>query len=225
MSEGQGLRVADVRIDRGDRTVLRDLTFHVPRGRTLAVVGPSGVGKTSLLDVLCGLSKPTEGTVSFDDFNICHASSKNAARWRLRNVGVVYQFAELLPELTLSENVQLPLLLAGLSGETTTTSALEALASLQIEHLADAFPSGVSGGERQRAAIARAIVHRPGLLIADEPTGALDPGTAQLAGTLLLGAAQSVGAVLVVATHNPDIASLADAVLDLRAATVGSTAT
>ena len=218
------MRATDVRIDRGERMVLAGVTLEVPRGASLAVVGPSGVGKTSLLDVLCGLSKPTSGAVSFDDFDVAGASAKDAARWRLRRAGVVHQFAELLPELTIAENVQLPLLLAGESPSSTAARASDALARLEIGHLGDAFPSGVSGGERQRAAIARAIVHRPGLLVADEPTGALDPGTARLSGALLLEAARDVDAVLVVATHNPEIAGLADAVLDLRRTTAGFTA-
>ena len=202
----EGLQVKDLCVDRSERAVLVDVNLNVDSGESLAVVGPSGVGKTTLLDALCGLAR-----------------SRTAA-WRLRKVGIVYQFAELLPELTLAENVQLPLLLAGQGLATTIDPMSSALESLGIGHLADSLPSAVSGGERQRAAIARAIVHRPSLILADEPTGSLDPQTAGVAAQLLLQAAAEVDAVLIIATHNPAVARLTDAVLDLRLSTTSCAA-
>jgi len=212
----EGLRIRNLCVDRPPRTVLLDVSFDVNAGDSLAVVGPSGVGKTTLLDALCGLTRPKSGSVLFDGFDVSASSVARTSAWRLRKVGVVYQFAELLPELTLAENTQLPLLLAGQSLATTIDPTCSALESLGIGHLAGSLPSAVSGGERQRAAIARAIVHRPSLILADEPTGALDPQTAEIAAQLLLKAAADVEAVLIIATHNPAVAQLTDAILDLR---------
>ena len=213
------LRVKDLCVDRSGREVLVDLSFSVNAGGSLAIVGPSGVGKTTLLDTLCGLAHPKSGSVLFDGFDVSASSVARTAAWRLRKVGIVYQFAELLPELTLAENTQLPLLLAGQNLAATIDPTRSALESLGIGHLADSFPSAVSGGERQRAAIARAVVHRPNLILADEPTGALDRQTAEVAAQLLLKAAADVEAVLIIATHNPAVADLTDAVLDLQLST------
>lgn len=220
----EGLQVKDLCVDRSERAVLVDVNLNVDSGESLAVVGPSGVGKTTLLDALCGLARPKSGSVLFDGFDVSANSVSRTAAWRLRKVGIVYQFAELLPELTLAENIQLPLLLAGQGLATTIDPMSSALESLGIGHLADSLPSAVSGGERQRAAIARAIVHRPSLILADEPTGSLDPQTAGVAAQLLLQAAAEVDAVLIIATHNPAVARLTDAVLDLRLSTTSCAA-
>lgn len=211
-----GLEVQGVSVTRDGRTVLRELSFRVDAASTLAVVGPSGVGKTTLLDVLTGILVPDRGDVHLGGFHVTAASRRAVADWRLRHVGVVHQFAELLPELTLLENVQLPRMLAGVPTGEAQATAKTALGILGIKHLAESFPSTVSGGERQRAAIARAVAHHPDLLVADEPTGALDPASAAGATRVLLEAAAEVGAVLVLATHNPEVANQMDALLNLQ---------
>lgn len=213
--ESAGLEVSGLRVQRDGRTVFEDVSLAVSAASSLAVTGPSGVGKTTLLDVIAGILAPDAGQIVFNGFKVTSATRQQAAAWRLRHVGVVHQFAELLPELSLAENAQLPLLLAGFGAQESCRRAEWALDAVGIGALAGAFPSQVSGGERQRAAIARAVVHRPALILADEPTGALDVQNAHTAARVLIDATASVGATLVMATHNLQIADLLECRLEL----------
>ncbi len=210
------LEVSGLALDVPGRRLLHDVNLAAQAGECLAVVGPSGSGKTSLLNCLCGIARPTSGSVLVDGVELTGLGLSAQTEFRLRRVGMVFQFGELLPELTVLENVALPLRLLGISRSQAERRATAWLARLGLDGCGEAHPNALSGGEVQRAGIARALAHEPRLVLADEPTGALDEdNSAHIAG-LLVGAAKESGAMVIVATHDPLIASKADRVLRLR---------
>jgi ABC-type lipoprotein export system ATPase subunit len=181
-----------------------DISMAVQRGESVAVMGPSGSGKSTLLNLIAGLDRPTSGTVRVGDRRIDRLNETGVARFRRRQIGMVFQFFNLLDDMTVADNVMLPGQLAGLSG--VRQRADELLRGLRIEQYRDTYPARLSGGERQRVAIARALVNRPPLLLADEPTGALDTVTGNEIGELLLDL-NATGQTLILVTHNPDLAA------------------
>jgi len=176
-------------------------------------MGPSGSGKTTLLHCLAGLHRPDDGQITLDGRRISHLNERQRARYRLEHVGMVFQFGELLAELTVRENVDLPLRLRGLTDHEHVDQVVRRLG---LAERAQSWPDELSGGEVQRVAIARAVVGRPDLLLADEPTGALDEDLSQVVCDLLCQAAHELSAVLVVATHDPAVAAAMDQTLRLR---------
>jgi putative ABC transport system ATP-binding protein len=190
---------------------------------SIAVMGPSGSGKTSLLHVLSGLLAPDDGSVRVGSTDISGLSEKARRAFRLEHVGFVFQSGDLIPELTFAENVALPLLLRGERRTAARERATEALASVGIAALADRKPAEASGGQRQRAAVARAVVHHPRVVFADEPTGALDADATELVLPLLLGRASEGGAGVVVVTHDPAVAARCDRTLHLVDGTLSPT--
>jgi putative ABC transport system ATP-binding protein len=182
------------------------VSLQVTAGEAVAVMGPSGSGKSTLLNLIAGLDRPTAGTVTVAGQRVDRMSEAGLARFRRAQVGMVFQFFNLLDDLTVADNVLLPAQLAGLSRRQARRRAGELLASLRIEALADAYPGRLSGGQRQRVAIARALVNAPAVLLADEPTGALDTATGQEIGGLLARLNAS-GQTLVLVTHNPGLAA------------------
>lgn len=210
------LEVSGLSLDVPGRRLLYDVNFAVEAGECLAVVGPSGSGKTSLLNCLCGIATPSSGSVRVDGQELTGFGLSEQTAFRLRRVGMVFQFGELLPELTVLENVALPLRLMGVSRSEAERRATTWLDRLGLDGRGEAHPNVLSGGEVQRAGIARALAHEPRLVLADEPTGALDEdNSAHIAG-LLVGTAKELGATVIVATHDPLVASKADRVLRLR---------
>jgi putative ABC transport system ATP-binding protein len=191
--------------DDGTPAVAR-VSLDVAVGESLAIMGPSGSGKSTLLNLIAGLDRPTSGEVWVGGERVDKLSETGLARFRRRQVGMIFQFFNLLDDMTVADNVLLPAQLAGMPAAKARARADELLAALRIAAHADAYPARLSGGERQRVAIARALVNRPGLLLADEPTGALDTATGQEIGELLLDLNAS-GQTLVVVTHNPDLAA------------------
>jgi putative ABC transport system ATP-binding protein len=181
------------------------VSLHISPGEAVAVMGPSGSGKSTLLNLIAGLDRPDSGTVTVAGYRVDTMSETAAARFRRRDVGFIFQFFNLLDDLTVLDNVLLPAQLAGLPRAQARARAAELLAALRIEQHRDAYPGRLSGGERQRVAIARALVNRPALLLADEPTGALDTRTGDEIGGLLLDLNRS-GQTLVLVTHNPELA-------------------
>ncbi|QNN54840.1 ABC transporter ATP-binding protein [Nocardioides mesophilus] len=182
-----------------------DLTLGL--GETLALAGPSGSGKSTLLMLLAGILVPAEGVVDFDGESLSGASQDERARVRLTRFGFVFQSSDLVPELTLRENIELPLRLTGRSGA-AGDEARDVASRLGIEELLDRHPAQVSGGQRQRAALARAVVHRPEVVFADEPTGALDRESGRRAMELLLALSAERGASLLVVTHDEKVAGM-----------------
>lgn len=211
-----GVSVTDLALEVPGKRLFSGLTFDVPAGSSLAVVGPSGTGKTSLLNCMAGIAAPAAGTVSVSGIDVWDMPAASRTAFRLDHVGMVFQFGELIPELNLVENVALPLRLAGCRREHAESRAREQLARLGLAAHVDKHPAEVSGGELQRAAVARAVVHDPNVVVADEPTGSLDRRTASDVARVLFACASEAGAAVVVATHDLEVAGMADVVIDLR---------
>lgn len=184
--------------------------MEVGRGEIVAIVGPSGAGKSSLLFCLCGLLVPQRGEVVVGDVNLSQAPTRTRDRVRRRHCGFVFQFGELVPELTLLENVALPLRLTGTGARDSMERARRQMEALGIGELADKPVHAVSGGELQRAAICRALVHGPSVVLADEPSGALDEENARVVIDQLVEHARRKQAGVVVVTHESWLAARAD---------------
>ena len=185
---------------------LADISMGVADGEVSAIMGPSGSGKSTLLNLIAGLDKPTSGTVTVAGQRIDALGESALARFRARHVGIIFQFFNLLDDLTVQDNVLLPAQLAGASRRRARARAGELLARLGIDGQRDQYPARLSGGQRQRVAIARALVNTPELLLADEPTGALDSATGQEIGRLLT-ELNAAGQTLVLVTHDPALAT------------------
>jgi len=189
----------------GGPPALADVSMGVAGGEVAAVMGPSGSGKSTLLNLIAGLDRPTSGTVTVAGRRIDTLGESALARFRARHIGIIFQFFNLLDDLTVEDNVLLPAQLAGASRRQARARATELLARMGIEEYRDTYPARMSGGQRQRVAIARALVNQPAVLLADEPTGALDTATGQDIGRLLRELNQG-GQTLVLVTHDPDLA-------------------
>jgi putative ABC transport system ATP-binding protein len=194
---------------------LSEVDLSVERGELVAVMGPSGSGKSTLLTIAGSLEEPTSGQILVDGVDLATVSRSERAQMRRRSIGYVFQDFNLLPGLTAIENVTLPLELDGTRAKAAKASAVKALEELDVAGDADRYPDELSGGERQRVAIARAIVGERGLLLADEPTGALDSVNGEAVMRLLRAAAHR-GVAGVVVTHEAQLASWADRVVFLR---------
>lgn len=200
----------------GQLTVLRDLDLAIERGQMVAVVGASGVGKSTLLHVLGGLDAFESGDVRVGDAAIDGMDDDALVEWRNRHVGFVFQFHHLLPEFSAIENVEMPLFLAGVTAAERRARAEQLLARVGLTARASHRPGALSGGEQQRVAVARALVGRPSLLLADEPTGNLDESTASDLHQLLRGIHAEDGITSVIVTHNPRLAAACDRVFRLE---------
>jgi putative ABC transport system ATP-binding protein len=194
------------RYDGSEQPAVDGITLEIAPGEAVAVMGPSGSGKSTLLNLIAGLDRPTNGTITVAGRQIDRLTETGMARCRRRQIGMIFQFFNLLDDLTVADNVLLPAQLAGMARSQARARVGELLAALHIERHRDAYPGRLSGGERQRVAIARALVNRPVLLLADEPTGALDSATGEEIGQLLLELNRS-GQTLVMVTHNPELAA------------------
>ena len=193
------------RYDSGAAPAVVDVSLAVAAGEAVAIMGPSGSGKSTLLNLIAGMDRPTSGTVRVGDQRVEKLSETGVARFRRRQVGMIFQFFNLLDDLTVKDNVLLPAQLAGDRSGAARKRAEELLVTLRIAHRRDAYPARLSGGERQRVAIARALVNRPAVLLADEPTGAVDSATGEEIGELLL-ELNSSGQTLIMVSHNPELA-------------------
>ena len=190
----------------GGAPALDRVSLEVAEGEAVAVMGPSGSGKSTLLNLVAGLDKPTSGTITVAGQRIDILSETKLARYRRTQAGMIFQFFNLLEDLTVADNVLLPAQLAGVARRKARARCAELLAQLGIERYANAYPGRLSGGERQRVAIARALVNEPAVLLADEPTGAVDTATGKEIGRLLLDLNEE-GQTLVLVTHSPELAN------------------
>jgi putative ABC transport system ATP-binding protein len=188
------------------RPALEAVDLKVAAGEAVAIMGPSGSGKSTLLNLVAGLDRPTRGAVTVAGQRIDSLTETAVARFRRRQVGMIFQFFNLLDDLTVLDNVLLPAQLGGVRRADARARADELLAALRISQHAHAYPARLSGGERQRVAIARALINRPALLLADEPTGALDTVAGDQIGGVLLDLNRA-GQTLLLVTHNPDLAA------------------
>jgi putative ABC transport system ATP-binding protein len=189
----------------GAPPALVNVDLAVAAGEALAVLGPSGSGKSTLLNMLAGLDKPTSGRVTVDGVRVDSLSEAASARYRRERIGMVFQFFNLLDDLTVLDNVLLPAQLAGMPGKRAQSRARELLSYLRIDRHSRTYPGRLSGGERQRVAVARALMNRPPLLLADEPTGALDTASGQEVRRLLAQLNRD-GQTIVLVTHDTTLA-------------------
>lgn len=194
----------------GQTHALRGVDLDIAAGEVLAVMGPSGSGKSTLLHVLAGVLVPDAGTVVYGHREITALDEAERSRLRLNEFGFVFQFGQLLPDLSAVDNVTIPMLLAGMSRKEAIVKAREQLSMLGLAEHEQKLPTEMSGGEAQRVAIARALVMRPQILFADEPTGSLDSLAAERAMEALTESARAIGTSVVVITHDPRTAAYAD---------------
>jgi putative ABC transport system ATP-binding protein len=194
------------RYDGGECAAVSGISLSVAHGEAVAIMGPSGSGKSTLLNIIAGMDRPTSGTVRVGDQRVETLSETAVARFRRKQVGMIFQFFNLLDDMTVTDNVLLPAQLAGMPAGQAKARADELMTALRIDSRRDAYPARLSGGERQRVAIARALVNRPAVLLADEPTGAVDTATGEEIAELLLDL-NSSGQTLILVTHNPDLAA------------------
>jgi ABC-type lipoprotein export system ATPase subunit len=203
---------------KGEITVLKDISLNVAQGEAIAVVGPSGSGKTTLLNIIGSLDKPTSGTVNFSGKNLSDLDDAELSKTRNLDMGFVFQLHHLLPQLTVLENVLIPIIpfrarKASSDAESMAKKLLERVGLL--DHL-DYFPAQLSGGELQRTAVVRALINKPKLVLADEPTGSLDRESSENLGQLLVQLNKEEGTTLIVVTHSIELALLMDKVYNLK---------
>ncbi len=199
----------------GPLEVLKGVDFQVGEGEFVAVVGPSGSGKSTLINMITGIDRPTQGEVYVANQRLTRMSENRVARWRGRNVGVVFQFFQLLPTLTVMENVMMPMNYVGTFTGRRRQRAMELLERVDLPDVADKYPSQISGGQQQRAAIARALANDPKLIVGDEPTGNLDTVSAGLI-FALFEELVSQGTSIVMVTHDRDLAGQVPHVVEVR---------
>jgi len=189
--------------------ILQGVSFEIPAGHSAAISGQSGSGKSTLLNILGGLDRSDAGSVFVGEMEITALAEKNLSAYRSKKVGFIFQFHYLLKDFTALENVMLPAYIAGVNKKKALERAKELLADLMLADRTGHFPSQLSGGERQRVAVARSMVNDPDLILADEPTGNLDPGNSAVVAELLYASAEKWGKTLLVVTHDEKLAARA----------------
>jgi len=199
-----------------DIPVLLNIDLDVAEGEFVSLMGPSGSGKSTLLNLIAGIDKPTSGQLLIGGQDIATLGEGDLADWRARHVGFIFQFYNLMPVLTALENVELPLLLTGLSARQRRAHAEAALSMVRLDDRMDHYPNELSGGQQQRVAIARALVSDPSLIVADEPTGDLDRHTGEEVLGLLDDLNRSLGKTIVMVTHDPKAAARAHRLVALE---------
>jgi len=202
-------------LDKRTIEVLKGIDLEIYEGEIVAIMGPSGVGKSTLLHILGVLDCPTSGRFLIDDIDIFQYDNRKLAEYRNTTVGFVFQFHHLLPEFSALENVMLPGMIAGINKITIRNRAIELLTEVGLEERMDHRPNELSGGEQQRVAVARALINSPKLLLADEPSGNLDRQSAEALHQLFWELNQKLNQTLIIVTHNVDLAQQADRVIEL----------
>jgi putative ABC transport system ATP-binding protein len=208
----------------GPFTALRDIDLQIQGGEFVAIVGPSGSGKSTLINMITGIDRPTSGDVHVAGERLTGMSENKVAKWRGRNVGVVFQFFQLMPTMTILENVMMPMRYCGTYKGERRERAMEMLELVQVPETADNYPSQISGGQQQRAAIARALVNDPKLIVGDEPTGNLDTISAGLVFELFEELVRQ-GKTVVMVTHDRELASRIPRVEEVRGGRIVETGT
>jgi putative ABC transport system ATP-binding protein len=203
-------------------SVLTDVTLDIREGEFLALMGPSGSGKSTLLNLIAGLDQADSGTIHVAGVDITTLSESELAQWRALNVGFIFQFYNLIPVLTAFENVELPLILTGLSRKERREHVATALNLVRLEDRMDHYPGQLSGGQQQRVAIARAMVTDPAILVADEPTGDLDRASAEEVLNLMSRLSAEAGKTIMMVTHDPRAARKARSMLYLEKGVLAS---
>ena len=200
----------------GDLEVLRGVDLSVAKGEIVSIVGPSGAGKTTLLQILGTLDKPNEGQVQVDGIDFSRLNSNELSAFRNKHIGFIFQFHQLLPEFTAIENVIIPALIGKTSVRQATERAVELLNFLQLGDRLQHKPSELSGGEKQRVAVARALINNPALILADEPSGSLDTKNKEELHKLLFELRDKFNLTVVIVTHDKELARLCDRTIGMK---------
>ena len=196
--------------------VLRDVSLEIAKGEVVSIVGPSGAGKTTLLQIIGTLDRPDSGTVCIDGVAVDRMKERELSAFRNRRIGFVFQFHQLLPEFTALENVMIPALIAGCAKTDARTAALDMLKLLGLAERAAHKPNELSGGEKQRVAVARALINRPAVVLADEPSGSLDSHNKAELHQLFFDLRDRLGQTFVIVTHDETLAALTDRTLHMK---------
>ena len=200
----------------GSLQVLKGIDLQIEKGEVVSIVGPSGAGKTTLLQIMGTLDTPDTGSVRIDDTDVTRLSEKEMARFRNQHLGFVFQFHQLLPEFTALENVMIPALIANQSQKETRARAQELLQFLGLSDRAEHKPNELSGGEKQRVAVARALMNKPSVILADEPSGSLDSKNKDELHQLFFDLRNQLGQTFVIVTHDEGLAALTDRTIHLK---------
>jgi lipoprotein-releasing system ATP-binding protein len=200
----------------GSLTVVHDVSIAIDQGEVVSIVGPSGAGKSTLLHIIGTLDRPDSGSVTIGGEDLFTKRDKDLARFRNSKLGFIFQFHHLLPEFTALENVCIPAYIAGISTALAQQRASELLDLLKLSHRLHHKPSQLSGGEQQRVAVARALMNKPAIIMADEPSGNLDSDTARELHRLFFDLRDSLGQTFVIVTHNEELARMADRTISMR---------
>lgn len=214
------LEVAGVSKTYGKQTVLKNVSFTMQPGERVALMGPSGSGKSTLLNLLSGIDHPDNGQILLASNDLARASASTLTHIRRHHISTIFQFFHLLPTLTASENIELTLQIAGVAAQERKNRVNELLEAVELTSHANAHPDTLSGGESQRIAIARALAHRPKLILADEPTGSLDSKSGQKTLDLLKNLTEKHQIALFLVTHSPEAAATCDRTLNLHDGTL-----
>ena len=200
----------------GSLQVLRGIDLHIEKGKIVSIVGPSGAGKTTLLQIIGTLDKPDGGEILVDGVDVRRLSTNKLSAFRTRPIGFVCQFHQLLPECTALENIMIPAFIAGMSHSEAKKRAMELLAFMGLEERAAHKPNELSGGEKQRVAVARALINRPAVILADEPSGSLDSKNKAELHQLFFDLRDQFGQTFVIVTHDEELAALTDDTIHLK---------
>lgn len=200
----------------GSLQVLKGIDLHIDKGEVVSIVGPSGAGKTTLLQIIGTLDKPDEGTVVVDGINVGNLSTSKLSDFRNKHIGFVFQFHQLLPEFTAIENVMIPAFIAGRKTSEARQRAEELLEFMGLADRANHKPNELSGGEKQRVAVARALVNNPAVILADEPSGSLDSKNKAELHQLFFDLRDKFGQTFVIVTHDESLASITDRTIHLK---------
>ena len=200
----------------GALQVLKGIDLHIDKGEVVSIVGPSGAGKTTLLQILGTLDKPDSGEICIDGVDVLHLSTGKLSDFRNRHLGFVFQFHQLLPEFTALENVMIPAYIAGTSASEAKTRATDLLAFMGLTDRARQKPNELSGGEKQRVAVARALMNRPSVVLADEPSGSLDTKNKDELHRLFFDLRNEFGQTFIIVTHDEELARITDRTIHLK---------
>lgn len=200
----------------GSLQVLKGIDLHINRGEVVSIVGPSGAGKTTLLQIIGTLDRPDSGSVFVDDIDVTNLSQKRLSDFRNKHIGFVFQFHQLLPEFTAIENVMIPAYIAGISQREAKQRAQELLEFMGLSDRASHKPNELSGGEKQRVAVARALINKPAVILADEPSGSLDSKNKEELHQLFFDLRDKFGQTFVIVTHDEQLASITDRTIHLK---------
>ena len=200
----------------GNLQVLKDINLHINKGEVVSIVGPSGAGKTTLLPIIGTLDKPDSGTICLDGIDVNKLSTRKLSDFRNQHIGFVFQFHQLLPEFTALENVMIPAYIAGKSNSEAKQRALELLEFMGLSDRANHKPAELSGGEKQRVAVARALVNKPAVILADEPSGSLDSKNKAELHQLFFDLRDKFGQTFVIVTHDEGLAAITDRTIHMK---------